>query len=165
MNATPRKFYASRDDDDPTILVDPAVLLGATSDLTVDACTVSDHIGLVGRLYSVAVARQETADTDYRHWRANAVLKCLDVDPKMAEWKTKAEVEASTGFGVCKARIADATEDVEHLRTMLDGLRVKASMVRARADMHRGAYDSSTNGDAPDRPSRVRNALAPQPDA
>lgn len=120
--------------------------LDPSSDLDAEAGSIASQVGLVAEMMAVATERLESADSGYRHWRAIRVSQSLSSDPKLAEWKVKARVEADPGFMTHKNKIAALTGDVEFLRVYLSGLKTKASMVRGRIELTRSEWEGTSLG-------------------
>ena len=115
-------------------------------DIDADAGTVASQVGLVGELLAVTTERLEICDAQYRNWRAVRCTAILSQEPKLAEWKVKAKVEADPGFLTHKNAIASHTGDLEFLRVYLSGLKTKASMIRGRIELTRNEWDGTSLG-------------------
>ena len=120
--------------------------LEPSADLDSDAGSVASQVGLVGEILAVTTERLESADAKYRQWRATKAGTILHSDPKLAEWKVKAKVEADPGFMTHKNAIASLTGDLEFLRVYLSGLKTKASMIRGRIELTRSEWDGTSLG-------------------
>ena len=122
-------------------------LLGVGADLLAEAGSVSSSIGLIAELVGDYSRLFAVEDAAYRGWRAGAYLQHKMVEGKSpSEEVAKALVEAMPEFGVRKARLAEVEGDLAYLKGLFDALRVKATMVRARAEMQRGKEDGETVG-------------------
>lgn len=107
-------------------------LLTMTGDVDADAGKVAANMGLVGELLAETTEALERADAAYRKWRGVRVSSVLVDDPKLAEWKVKAQVEADDGFESYKGAVAELEGDLAYLRAYFDGLRALGRMVEVR---------------------------------
>ena len=109
----------------------------ASGDLDEDMQAVPGLLGWYTQLLAAARAHAEKCDAKYRAWRAETQREYLTDDPRLAEWKAKAAVEAEPAFKEHKDAIAEANA----LATRIDGavwaLREKANMLRSRGAMLR----------------------------
>lgn len=154
-----RTFIRNIDDREVTVhlsLLD----LEISGDLDTEASEVAGRIGLVGELLADVTAAFETADAEYRNWRGRKAGAVLESDPKMAEWKVKADIDADAEFTTRKAELANYEGDLEFLRAYYDALKIKSQMVSARVSLVRGqlgsegGLDSNRRGSAPSAPPR-----------
>lgn len=111
--------------------------------------TVASRIAHWGNVYALAEEELDAADAAYRSWRAEATRELLASDGKLAEWKCKAEIEASQGFQLHKLAIARAQRAVTFLGKLIDALKEKSQNLRsigARARAELEATGMSTPG-------------------
>lgn len=164
MASKPREFTVTRFGVTVCVIVDPA-WLRASADLLEDAAQVAAYMGTVGELVAEYTAQLELLDAKYRTWRAQATDRLLQTDPKMAEWKVNVGVNAQPNFLEFKTEAARLTGALEWLRSFHEALRIKASMVRARVEIHRAgasyAGDVGADADTDDhrQPLRVRGGM------
>lgn len=81
-----------------------------------------------GEILSAWQKEAAVKDAAYRMWRARQTQRILLNDPKMAEWKVKAEIESDSEFGKFKQAIADAQFNVGLCFTVLESLRMRAAI-------------------------------------
>lgn len=98
------------------------------------AIRVAEMIGTVAELLAEAEEDQANMQAEYRAWRGAQLTRMLNREPKIPEWKSKAAYESMPAFLEHKKNMAQCAGDIEHLRTFLEALKVKAEMVRVRAD-------------------------------
>lgn len=107
-------------------------------DLEAEMTEVPSLMGLVGELLSDVTDGYQRADAEYRRWRGEQVGSILQGDPKLAEWKVKADVDASPRFLEIKHEIAAMEGDLEFLRWFMEAARVKAQQIVAKVNLTRG---------------------------
>jgi hypothetical protein len=120
-----------------------------------DAGHVAQLMGTVAELIAEYQTRHDHLDAIYRGWRAAKANTIRARDPKLAEHKVKAETEGCKQF----VEYIDARDGVgaqlDFLRNIMSALRVKAQMIRVRADLalyaHEGAGLTSEPGKTPPR--------------
>lgn len=137
---------------------------GKPVDVTLDGLLVGDISRDMDRVASVmaywatvwAAAEQEKikSDSAYRAWRATFARRILDGDPKLAEWKVKAAIEASPKFNAFKHALATATRNVVLSRGQFESYRVKASVLQSRGAMLRA------EGERTDQVTKTRERTA-----
>lgn len=132
-----RIFERWVDDQLVQVEVDRNRLLRATSNATLDANLVADHIGLISELLGDYMRRVALNDAQYRHWRGQAESAQLEADPKLPEWKVKAKVEGDPAFLAFKSEGAELKGDLEYLNGIFEALRAKGFMVTVRKDLQR----------------------------
>lgn len=82
---------------------------------------------------------------EYRNWRAKAVVKILETDPKLAEWKCKANIESTSGFMKYKKATAEAQEQYDRASGIFEAMVTKASSKQSLLKV-RGAQAPYTGG-------------------
>jgi hypothetical protein len=103
----------------------------------------ASQIAYWGNVLSLAEALAEEADASYRGWRAKSISELLSADPKLAEWKAKAEVEASVGFQLHKLAQARANRNVSSLQRLLMGLTHKSELLRSVGARQRAELEAT----------------------
>lgn len=130
-------------------------------DISKDMDRVASIMAYWGTVWASAEQEKERTDRDYRSWRAVEARKILADDPKIAEWKAKASIEASKAFRQFKEAIATAARNVVLARTQFDSYRVKSSILQSRGAMLRsevGATDMVTKNER--RPDQTERSAA-----
>jgi hypothetical protein len=127
------------------VVLDTAIL-DPRADIAVDAGEVAGIMGAVGELIAVYTERVDLADAEYRAFRGTKgkVITGAAEGKAPAEWKVKDEVEADPGFLDHQRIRAGAEADLEWLRNFLGALKIKAQMIRVRADLALKVYDGAT---------------------
>lgn len=103
-----------------------------SKDISRDMDRVASLIAWWGSVKGAAMQEAETVDAFYRQWRARKALEILERDPKLAEWKVKALIEADPEFARVKAGIAKAQENVEVATVMVRAAEKKANILQSR---------------------------------
>jgi hypothetical protein len=112
--------------------------------LVKEANKIAASIGLVGELMADVTQELHTLDGEYRSWRAQAYRAVIKRDTKVAEWRARQAVESQPEFLRFKELIAGSEGDLAFLRQYHDALRVKSSMIRARAELQRIEHQATT---------------------
>lgn len=115
----------------------------AVGDLSGDMDQVAAQMGYVANLWAEAVYEQDCADAYYRQWRAQLTEQILDKDPKLAEWKVKAKIEAHPQFMALKKALAQAESNVINLRSYFDSFSKKANQLQSKGAMSRSELDAT----------------------
>lgn len=103
---------------------------------------VAAVMGFWASVWSAAAEQQIEVDGHYRAWRANRLKEALADDPKMAEWKAKAEVESDPKFIAFKHAIAHAERAVILARGMFDSAEGKSRGLQSRGAMIRDEFSA-----------------------
>jgi hypothetical protein len=125
------------------------------NDITEGMSRVASSIGWWGDVSASAEEELTQADAHYRAWRANEVKRQLAIDPKMAEWKVKAEVESHPNFLKFKHAIASAEGNLARARQMVNAFEAKSRTLQSRGAMERSALDA-TGMSTPTKPKPRR---------
>jgi len=112
-------------------------------DLGEDMDHVAAQVSYFGGLWGEAEREEMAADTYYRAWRAKEGEKVLGADPKMAEWKVKQDLEASSQFAVIKEQLSIARRNTIALRGHYEAFKVKASILQSKGAMRRAEMEST----------------------
>lgn len=91
-----------------------------------DMDAIPDEISFYGRVLAALEREFVIADAGYRQWRAQYMCELLKNDPKLSEWKAKAEIEADEEFDRRKRDIAEISEGVFAVRAHINALLVLA---------------------------------------
>jgi len=112
---------------------------GATASVDIDE-DMENIAGLIGWYTQVLAAAREHSDmieAGYRAWQAEQLLEYIQDEPRLAEWKAKAALNAEPSFLSWKTRQAVAWKLVNRLSGAVKALEVKADMLRSRGAMMR----------------------------
>jgi hypothetical protein len=132
----------------------------AITDIDADMATVSSDIAFWGDVWSAAQEEATNADAHYRNWRATFTKSLLEEDPKLAEWKVKANIEGHPDFVKWKAAIARAERNVILARAMVDAFDGKRATLQSKGAMLRAELEGtgmSTPTHPKKRPTRIRD--------
>lgn len=137
-------------------------------DLSTDMDRVAALMGFWGSVWASAVEEHAMADAHYRSWRARETQRLLDSSPKLAEWKLKADIEASPHFLALKQAIASAERNVVHAKATFESFSKKANQLQSKGAMLRdelGATGMHTPSEpAPPKPKPARRPVAAPPE-
>lgn len=120
--------------------IDMDLQIGALSG---DMDKVAAQMGFWGSVWAAAIREHEDADAHYRHWRARQVNAILESEPKLAEYKVNARINAMDGFLKLKSAQALASEHVAMARTMFDSLDKKSNQLQSKGAMSRSEIDAT----------------------
>lgn len=125
-----------------TIEIDTAkeTLIG---DVSADMDRVASQIAWFGELLGAAEAERVRVDSGYRRWRAKIAKEMLKKDPKISEWKVKAEIESSNTFAEFKEAIAQAEHQYTALKELVAALKEKSPNLRSKGARQRAELDST----------------------
>lgn len=130
---------------------------------------VSKQMAFWSSVWGAAVEEQVKADAFYRAWRAERTEALLKKDPKLAEWKVKAEIESDPLFLKMKQAIATAADNVttaEHIWKTLDkrgnlsqslGAKTRNEIAKQDLSTKEESYDDSPLEE--ERRERIRKIL------
>lgn len=113
------------------------------TDVSTGMDEVAAQIAWYGELLGAAEAEKVRADSAYRRWRGKVSKDALKKDPKVAEWKVKAEIESSETFSQYKEAIAQTECQVNALRNLVLALKEKSPNLRSKGARLRAEYDST----------------------
>jgi hypothetical protein len=100
-------------------------------DVSSDMEKVSAELAFYGRLTGAAEKSRDRIDAAYRNWKSNQMIAIIGQDPKLAEWKVKAMVEAKDEFAEFKAKHAEMSGVVTSLYWLCRALSHKAEILRS----------------------------------
>ena len=101
------------------------------TDLNQDMKKVAVQIGYYGSQAAGANALVARLDAEFTGWKANTKQEVLAADPKLAEWKTKAIVEARPEYQTFSEKISQAKQNAESLWSVYNGFRAKAPVLQS----------------------------------
>jgi len=108
-------------------------------------------IGYIGRLHAEAKANIERVDKARRQFRAREAQKILKGNPKAAEWRVKADIEASAKWGSLKEELARAVRDEATLYSLYFSLQKKADLLQSLSANTRTEAERGLNPERHDR--------------
>jgi len=148
------------------IKINTDVIAGIGSDLTDDMDKVSSLIATYGAYLAAAKREQILQKATYRHWKARFKKKLFDAEPKLADKKADAEVEAQKTFMDYKEQEGLCLENVEFLEKLVEALKEKSPNLRSRGAWERKEFEShgmTTKVDIDAKKEKLRQKSAKQP--
>lgn len=115
----------------------------AIHDIDQDMDTVSARIAYYGELLAASAAEAIRCDAAYRNWRAGEAVRALTADPKVSEWKVRAEIEATENFKTYKAAEAACEYNQVALKNLIRALEEKSPNLRSKGARLRAELDST----------------------
>lgn len=124
-------------------------------------------------VWAAAEAEYAQIDAQYRAWRGSMVEAILSGDPKRAEWKVRAEIEADPQFMKFKNALALALRNKTRSHAIFQSFETKARLLQtkganARAELSKtggGSYvtdEDEDEGDESPPPTKVTRAARTQ---
>ena len=98
---------------------------------------------------------------EYRNWMAKSIVKILETEPKLAEWKAKARVESVPGFIKYKKAIAEAQKQYDCSSAIYEAMLTKASSkqsllkTKSSSAPYVGGIDSTDPNQAIDKQEKI----------
>jgi hypothetical protein len=108
-----------------------------SGDLDEDMAAVAGLIGWYTQVLAAAREHSDLCSARYRSWQSQTLREFLMDDPRLAEWKAKAALNAEPAFMDHKTEQATAWKLVNRLSGAVKALEVKADMLRSRGAMFR----------------------------
>jgi hypothetical protein len=127
-------------------------------DVTEGMTKVASQMGFWASVWASAAEQQMDVDAHYRAWRATRTRELLSEDPKLAEWKLKAELESDPNFLKYKRAIAHAERAVILARGMFEAAEGKSRVLQSRGAMMRDEMHA-TGMSTPTSPRARRAAV------
>jgi len=106
-------------------------------DMDEDMSTVAGTIAWYTQVLAAARQHCDLVEARYRVWQSKQLKEYVIDDPKVAEWKAKAALNAEPEFMEHKTAQAEAWALVNRLDGAVKALAVKADMLRSRGAMLR----------------------------
>lgn len=131
----------------------------ASVDIDEDMTTIAPMLAWYGRLLAQARWSVDVLEADLKRWKAATTAAVLADNPKLAEWKVKAEVESQPAMNTHLRAIADAWVVANRLDSAFTALKVKADMLRSRGAMLRSELDNTNMATKNDKVAATRRAL------
>lgn len=124
-----------------------AVRIDVFEDITIkdvnkDIAQVSAYMAYWGDVQASAQEELTANDAHYRHWRANLTNTIKIREEKIAEWKIKAEIEATKEFLQFKLRQAQFEKNVLLARAMFVSYDKKANLLQSKGANLRSGLDA-----------------------
>lgn len=118
---------------------------------------IASWIAYFGSVFAAAKHEDKMVTAFYRSWKAKRVAEALLDDPKMAQWKIVASIEASDKFLEYKGKQAEAARNVEALHWIVEAYRAKASLLQSLGAMNRAAFEATdmSTKEHPGRPFKT----------
>ncbi len=136
--------------------IDVDLQIGALSG---DMDKVAAQMGFWASVWAAAIRESDEADAHYRHWRGRMVSRILDSEPKLAEYKVNAQINAMPEFLKWKAGQAAAAEHVVLAKGMFESLHMKSNQLQSKGAMSRSELDATglhTPAEPSKRPKRKK---------
>lgn len=92
---------------------------------------VASEMGWWASVWAAAVEEYESAEAYYRQWRARKQEAVLSAEPKLAEYKVKAAIEADDNFYKLKRALAKAKENVVLAENTFKSFDKKANLAQS----------------------------------
>lgn len=111
------------------------------TDLDEDMDQAAPLVAWYGRM--TAAARQEVDRWEdvVKQTRAMKLKGLTEYDPKLAEWKAKAEMEADTHIAELQTHVRRAWYVANTLSAAYEAMKVKADILRSKSAMHRSELE------------------------
>jgi hypothetical protein len=113
-------------------------------DISGDMNKVAALMGRWGALCAEAESEKMLVDMHYRKWRAEITQSIMEAEPKLAEWKVRSKIEASSDFEKIKIAIAQSIKNYSTARYIYGSLLEKAHMLQSKGAMMRFELDSTS---------------------
>jgi len=136
------------------------------ADVSNDMDRVASQMAWWGSVWASAEREAAEVDAHYRRWRAMKLKQVLSKDPKLAEWKVKAEVESDAKFLEFKTAAATADENITLARAMFASAGKKANQLQSKGAMQRSEL-AATGMTTPEEPRSApthRRSTKDEPD-
>ncbi len=140
--------------------IDVDLQIGALSG---DMDKIAAQMGFWASVWAAAVREAEEADAHYRAWRGRMVGQILDSEPKLAEYKVNARINANDQFLKYKHAQAMASEHVVLAKGLFESLEKKSNQLQSKGAMSRSELDATgmtTPADPRPQPARRKKKKA-----
>jgi len=114
------------------IVLGEGARLPISSNISREMDRVAAEMAYWGSVLAEAEAEQIMVDAFYRKFRAEMKEAILKKDPKLADWKINARIEASSGFLQHKKAISQAQKNVSLCSNMVKSYAVKANILPSK---------------------------------
>lgn len=114
------------------LILGPGADLPIGPDLSEEMDRVAAQLGYWGAVLADAAGELKKVDAWYRKFRAEVTNEVLSRDPKIAEWKLKARIEATDGFIQHKTAIAMAEKNLRLCEAMVRAFDKKANQLQSK---------------------------------
>lgn len=111
--------------------------------LSGDMDKVASQMGFWGSVWASAVEERVNVDAHYRRWRALLAEQLLSQEPKLAEWKLRAKIEAHPEFVKMKAAIGIAERNVILSKAVFESFDKKSNQLQSKGAMSRSELDAT----------------------
>jgi len=123
--------------------VDVSGELRIGGDLGKEMSRLPGQVAYYGGALAEAQALEAQVTAQYRAWRAKQIEAVLESEPKLAEWKVKAKLEALPQFMQHKEAIARTEKVVRDLWAVYEAFLRKADMLRSKGARQRAELEAS----------------------
>jgi len=120
--------------------IDVDLQIGALSG---DMDTIAAQMGFWASVWAAAVREADEADAHYRNWRGRQIGEILRSDPKLAEYKVNARINAMDDFLKWKHAQALAAEHVVLAKGLFESLGRKSNQLQSKGAMSRKELDAT----------------------
>lgn len=135
------------------LIMGPGAELPIGPNLSQEMDRVGALLGYWGSVLADATGELKKVDAWYRKFRAEVTNEVLAKDPKIAEWKLKARIEATDGFIQHKNALAMAEKNVRLCEAMVRAFDKKANQLQSKGAKIRtelNAQGMTTPADEPE---------------
>jgi hypothetical protein len=107
------------------------------ANVSTDMDRIASQMAWWGSVWAAAEREAAQVEAHYRQWRASKINEIVKRDPKLAEWKVKALVEADPKFLAFKRAAATTIENTTLARAVFDSLDKKSNQLQSKGAMQR----------------------------
>lgn len=130
-------------------------------DISTDLDRVAAQMGWWASVWAAAERQEISTDAEYRNWKSRAIIEALDANPKDAEWKIKAVVEARPEFVAFQSNKALARDAAVLSKAFFDAFAKKANALQSRGASEREQLERQ-GLTTPAEPKRKAARVAPK---
>lgn len=124
-----------------TIILEPIDLEIVDIDKEMD--TAAALIAYWGERWSEAEEEAMKVEGAFKHWKAVFGESLLKADEKLSEWKARQAIEADPKFRQLSDAFAISTSNALCLKTRVEALKAKASLLQSKGAMQRAVYEAT----------------------
>lgn len=107
------------------------------ANLDIDMDRVASQMGFWGSVWSASIEEKIFAKAHYKHWRAKMTELFLSKEPKLAEWKVRAKIEATEEYLKFKRSLSIAEKNTMIAKTQFESFDKKANQLQSKGAMSR----------------------------
>jgi hypothetical protein len=134
-------------------------------DVDRDMNQVAAQMAYWGSIHAAAESERLRTEAYYRNWKAQRREKELEIEPKLAEWKVNAKVQAHPKYMPLWEAQAAATRNSVQARAVFESFKIKANMLQSKGAMMRSelsATDMKTPAAEPKKKKKKKVKKRPQ---